>query len=199
MSRSNNSQGLKLNLKDLQDHLDKLQSRSENLSFYITAFEMDWSNIKAFLNGGQVLVPICLELLCISVFAKLEVLKRQALFIHYGVKSMKVHDLDKNALYVPDVSMNQVLNETKYYSSISIEFIASQFGILNGDTYESHELLFEEIRTQFQTSFSKVDRLLPAIIDDFKHILALKNALSQGRIYVLKYPFIHNLLSQFDK
>ena len=105
---------------------------------------------------------------------------------------MKVHYLDKNALYV------QVLNEVKYYSSISIEFIASQFGILNGDTYESHELLFEEIRTQFQTSFSKVDRLLPAIIDDFKHILALKNALSQGRIYVLKNPFMHNLLSQFD-
>ena len=90
MSRSNNSQGLKLNLKDLQDHLDKLQSRSENLSFYITAFEMDWSNIKAFLNGGQVLVPICLELLCISVFAKLEVLKRQALFI-YLLRS-KVHE-----------------------------------------------------------------------------------------------------------
>ncbi len=126
-------------------------------------------------------------------FAKLEVLKRQALFIHYGVKSMKVHDLDKNELYVPDVSMNQVLNETKYYSSISIEFIASQFGNLKSDKYESQELKFEEIRTQFQKS------ILPAIIGDFKHTLALKNNLSQGRTYVFKNPFIHNLLSQFDK
>ena len=96
MSRSNNNQGLKLRGKDidahlklsdedLQDHVGKLQVRSENLSIYITAFEEDWSNIKAFLNGRQDLVPICLELLCISVFAKLEVLKRQALFIHYGL------------------------------------------------------------------------------------------------------------------
>lgn len=199
MSRSNNSQGLKLNSKDLEDHLVKLKSRSENLSIYITAFEEDWSNIKAFLNGGQDLVPICLELLCISVFAKLEVLKRQALFIHYGVKSMKVHYLDKNALHVPDVSMNQVLNEVKYYSSISIEFIASQFGNSKGDKHEIEELKFDAIRTQFQKSFNKVDRLLPAIIGDFKHTLALKNNLSQGKIHVHKYPFIHNLLSQFDK
>lgn len=81
----------------------------------ITAFEKDWYNIKAFLNGGEE---------WISVFAKVEVLKRQALFIHDGVKSMKVHNLDKDALYVPDVSMKYVLNEIKNYSSISIEFIA---------------------------------------------------------------------------
>ena len=200
MSNSKNNKMLQLSVKDMNDHVMKLQSRCKNLNLYIAAFDKDWLNIKAYyLSGGQDLEPIVLELLCMLVFVKLEILLRQTHFIHYGVKSMTCHKNDKEALYVPDVRINNILKDKKYYSSISIEFIASQFGYLKGDKYESQELKFEEIRTQFQKSFSDIDRLLPAIIGDFKHTLALKNNLSQGRTYVLKYPFIHNLLSQFDK
>ena len=64
---------LQLSVKDMNDHVMKLQSRCKNLNLYIAAFDKDWLNIKAYyLSGGQDLEPIVLELLCMLVFVKLE-------------------------------------------------------------------------------------------------------------------------------
>lgn len=180
----------KLSVDDLKNHMRLLRMRYSNLNSYIDSFTDEWTIIKHFMNR-QTLTPIILEHLCIMVFAKLEVLKRQALFIHFGVKSMKLHNSDKDALYVPDVSMNKVLNETKYYSSISIEFISSQFrSYLKGTKYAMQELVFDELKNQFQKSFIDVDHLLQDVVGDFKHILALKKVFTNGKIYVIKCPFI---------
>jgi hypothetical protein len=135
------------------------------------------------------------------VFAKLEVLKRQAYFIHYGVKSMIIHNTDKFPLYLPDVSMINVLNLRKYYSSMSIEYVASQFRTYNEPTesYETKEMKFETIRDDFQTSFSCILHLLPEILVDFKNIAALRSTFSHGKIYILIVcPLIYHLQCESD-
>lgn len=184
MSNSKNNKMLQLSVKDMNDHVMKLQSRCKNLNLYIAAFDKDWLNIKAYyLSGGQDLEPIVLELLCMLVFVKLEILLRQTHFIHYGVKSMTCHKNDKEALYVPDVRINNILKDKKYYSSISIEFIASQFvDHRRGSSDDNKELEFEGIRDEFQKLFVYVNNKLLTEIDvDFKRIPALRNAFSQGR------------------
>lgn len=190
-----------LSEEDLDDHINKLQSRCKSLKSYIAAFNKDWCKIKEFLNGDTDWEPICLELLCILVFAKLEVLKRQAYFIHYGVKSMIIHNTDKFPLYLPDVSMINVLNLRKYYSSMSIEYVASQFRTYNEPTesYETKEMKFETIRDDFQTSFSYILHLLPEILNDFKNIAALRSTFSHGKIYILIVcPLIYHLQCESD-
>lgn len=165
---------------DVVDYLKLLLSRHKSLNSYFASFHKEWGNIKDFLNKGHNLMPIGLELLILRMFGKLEVLKKQAYFIHYGVKSMRFHKLDKDALYVPDVYMKHIMNDTKYYSSISIEFIASQF---REELIKSEyiEIKFENVRTEVHNLFRVINELMIDMLTDFKRVPALKNAFSDGR------------------
>jgi hypothetical protein len=114
-----------INFDKLVQYLTKYNSRIATLRTLLEAFDKETKDIVEVLKLST-FHTIALEQLCMLMFAKLEILRKEANFIVFGVKSFKYHKSDDPPLFVPNALPMNILTDVMAYSAISSEYLSIQ-------------------------------------------------------------------------
>jgi len=172
----------------LEVYYKNYKSRIASLKTLVDAFDEETMDIVAILKVTT-FHTIALEQICMLMIAKLEILRKEAYFVVFGVKSFKYHKNDDSPLFVPDASPSSILTDVNAYSAISSEYLSTQVNLwANKDKHKYVDVL-EVIGLEFgnqiklmQEIYNRILKKEEEIVGFFKSVKVLKDSFANGKL-----------------
>lgn len=178
-----------INFDKLVQYLQKYNSRISTLSTLLEAFDKETKEIVDLIKVST-FHTIALEQLCILMIAKLEILRKEANFIVFGVKSFKYHKSDDSPLFVPNALPMSILTDVMAYSAISSEYLSLQMSYTsekvqskNKTAFEIHDLKFDNDCNEMQKIYNRILSKEQEILGFFNSVKELKDSFANGKLF----------------
>lgn len=178
-----------INFDKLVQYLTKYNSRIATLRTLLEAFDKETKDIVEVLKRST-FHTIALEQLCMLMFAKLEILRKEANFIVFGVKSFKYHKSDDPPLFVPNALPMNILTDVMAYSAISSEYLSIQMKYMsqkvqskNKTAFEIYDLNFDNDCNEMQKIYNQILSKEQEILGFFNSVKVLKDSFSNGKLF----------------
>jgi hypothetical protein len=180
-----------INFDKLVQYLTKYNSRIATLRTLLEAFDKETKDIVEVLKLST-FHTIALEQLCMLMFAKLEILRKEANFIVFGVKSFKYHKSDDPPLFVPNALPMNILTDVMAYSAISSEYLSIQMKYMsqkvqskNKTAFEIYDLNFDNDCNEMQKIYNQILSKEQEILGFFNSVKVLKDSFSNGKLFLI--------------
>jgi hypothetical protein len=155
-----------INFDKLVQYLTKYNSRIATLRTLLVAFDKETKDIVEVLKLST-FHTIALEQFCMLMFAKLEILRKEANFIVFGVKSFKYHKSDDPPLFVPNALPMNILTDVMAYSAISSEYLSIQMKYMSQKVQSKNKTAFEIYDLNFDNDCNEMQKIYYDTQDDY--------------------------------
>jgi len=186
------NKGIVIKYEKLVQYFNIYEARITLLKSLSDNFECETRHVLAVMKSSHY-HAIQMEQLFLLIIAKLEILRKEAFFILYGVKSFRYHKGDDSPLYVPDSAVSKTLTDVNAYSAISTEFLTIQVSKFAEDDKLipiKSKQEFEIMNLKFDTAFFQMQDIFNVIKDKefeiqswFKSVQGLQEFFNNGKLY----------------
>lgn len=187
-----------IKFEKLAQYFQNYQSRIATLNTLFGAFDKETTDIVEMLKVTT-FHTIASEQLFILMIAKLEILRKEAHFIVFGVKSFKYHKNDDSPLFVPHAAPMKVLTDVNAYSAISSEYLRVQLKFMseklqpgkNKNAFEVIELSFDNEDKKMQSIYNQIIYKEQEIVGLFKSVKALRDSFANGKLCLIYFKIVY--------